>query len=145
LEYRLLSQFEQTFRNGPYLHRNSQLGNRIGDCLFDDLYELQPDSRLHHDVDNGRVALNPKGVSPGLRARRGDGSFGPLLPGYELQPYPGHVVPIGPTAAVDIGVEVKVLAKAMIKQIDRVVSDLCGQARHFRTKTRMPCLSAWLV
>ncbi len=49
-------------------------------------------------------------------------------------PYPGHEGPIGPTAEVDIGAEVKILAKAMIKQIDRVISDLCGQSRSFRTK-----------
>jgi hypothetical protein len=30
---------------------------------------------------------------------------------------------------------VKILAKAMIKQIDRVISDLCGQSRSFKTKS----------
>jgi len=132
---KLLAKFEQTFRNGPYLHRNSQLGNRIADFLFDDLYELQPESRFRQDVDSGRVALNPKGVSPGLKGRRGDGSFGPIVPGYEPRPYAGHVIPVAHTAEVDIGAEVKILAKAMIKQIDRVISDLCGQSRHFKTKS----------
>jgi len=134
-DYKLLSKFEDTFRQGPYLHRNSQLGNRIADYLFDDLYELQADSRFRVDIDAGRIALNPRGISPGLRARRGDGSFGPVVPGYVPRPYPGHLVPIAPTAEVDIGAEVKILAKAMIKQIDRVVSDLCGQSRHFKTKS----------
>ncbi len=135
MDYRLLTKFEETFRNGPYRHRDSQLGNRIGDCLFDDLYELRQDSRLRGDVDAGRSVLNPKGVSPGVTARRGDGSFGPLLPGYAPRLHVGHTVPIGPTAAVEIGAEVKILAKAMIKQIDRVISDLCGQATHFRSKS----------
>lgn len=134
MEYQLLRRFELSFRDVRYVHRNSQLGNRIGDCLFDDLYQLRPDSRFRRDVDQGRVVLNPKGVSPGVSARRGDGSLGPLLPGYEPRPNLGHAVPIGPTAGVDIGAEVKILAKAMIKQIDRVNSDLCGQATHFRTK-----------
>jgi hypothetical protein len=35
-------------------------------------------------------------------------------------------------ATVDIGIEVKILFKAMIKQIDRVCSDLRGQVTHFR-------------
>ena len=35
-------------------------------------------------------------------------------------------------ATVEIGVEVKILAKAMIKQIDRVQSDLAHQAQQFR-------------
>ena len=134
-DFRLLKQFEETFRFGPYLHRNSQLGNRIADFLFDDLYDLDPLSKFRKDVDAGRIALNPKGVSPGLHARRGDGSMGPLVPGYRPRMHPNHAVPVGPTAEVDIGVEVKILAKAMIKQIDRVVSDLCGQSRQFKTKS----------
>ncbi|HVL53733.1 MAG TPA: hypothetical protein VM344_05680 [Vitreimonas sp.] len=134
-DFRLLAKFEETFRQGPYLHRNSQLGNRIADFLFDDLYLLDPTSRFHLDVDAGRIALNPKGVSPGLRARRGDGSFGPVVPGYTPLPYIGHVIPVSPTAEVDLGAEVKILAKAMIKQIDRVISDLCGQSREFKTKS----------
>jgi hypothetical protein len=38
----------------------------------------------------------------------------------------------GPLATVDIGTEVKILAKAMIKQVDRVISDLCNQVSQFR-------------
>ena len=38
----------------------------------------------------------------------------------------------GPIATVDIGTEVKILAKAMIKQIDRVMNDLRNQAAQFR-------------
>jgi len=134
-DFKLLAKFEQTFREGPYLHRNSQLGNRIADYLFDDLYDLDQASQLHRDVDAGRVALNPKGVSPGLKARRGDGSFGPVVPGHTARPYPGHTISVAPTAEIDIGAEVKILAKAMIKQIDRVTSDLCGQAGHFKRKS----------
>ena len=133
--FKLLARFEETFRGRPYLHRNSQLGNRIADYLFDDLYELDTHSRLRSDVDAGRVALNPKGISPGLKARRGDGSFGPIVPGHIPRPFLGHSIPVAPTAEVDIGAEVKILAKAMIKQIDRVTSDLCGQAAHFKRKS----------
>lgn len=134
-DFKLLTKFEATFRGDRYLHRNSQIGNRVADYLFDDLYDLQQSSRLRKDVDSGKVALNPKGISPGLKARRGDGSFGPVIPGHVSRPYPGHVVPIAATAEVDVGAEVKILAKAMIKQIDRVISDLCGQSGHFRTKS----------
>jgi hypothetical protein len=133
--FMLLAKFEETFREGPYLHRNSQVGNRIADYLFDDLYLLSEDSRFRKDVDAKRVALNPKGVSPGLKARRGDGSFGPVIPGHTPQLVAGHVIPRAPTAEVDIGAEVKILAKAMIKQVDRVISDLCAQSRHFATKS----------
>ncbi len=133
--FKLLAKFEDTFHGTRYRHRNSQLGNRVADYLFDDLYSLQEDSKFRSDVDLGKAALNPKGVSPGLKARRGDGSFGPVVPGHSPRAFPGHDVPIAPTAEVDIGAEVKILAKAMIKQIDRVISDLCGQSGHFRTKS----------
>ena len=81
-DFKLLAKFEDTFRDGKYLHRNSQLGNRVADYLFDDLYDLQGDSKYRKDVDSGKVALNPKGISPGVKARRGDGSFGPIIPGH---------------------------------------------------------------
>jgi len=38
----------------------------------------------------------------------------------------------GPIATVEIGIEVKVLAKAMIKQIDRVINDLRNQVVQFK-------------
>ena len=37
----------------------------------------------------------------------------------------------GEIATVEIGTEVKILAKAMIKQIDRVIGDLARQAENF--------------
>jgi hypothetical protein len=54
--------------------------------------------------------------------------------GEEPQIDPGYKVARGPIATVEIGVEVKVLAKAMIKQIDRVKSDLAHQVQHFKRK-----------
>jgi len=45
---------------------------------------------------------------------------------------PGFVVQRGEIATVEIGTEVKILAKAMIKQIDRVISDLTRQVEHFQ-------------
>jgi hypothetical protein len=47
---------------------------------------------------------------------------------------PGFVIRRGTTVITEIGVEVKILAKAMIKQIDRVVGDLTKQAVAFSTK-----------
>jgi hypothetical protein len=44
----------------------------------------------------------------------------------------GFLVARGAIATVEIGTEVKVLAKAMIKQIDRVINDLVKQVSHFR-------------
>jgi hypothetical protein len=45
---------------------------------------------------------------------------------------PGFNVARGAIATVEIGTEVKILAKAMIKQIDRVMTDLRNQQNEFR-------------
>lgn len=133
--FALLRQFEATFRNGPYIHRNSQIGNRIADCLYEDLYAVGLSSRFNQGVDARTHVLNPKGISPGIRARRGDGSFGDLIPGTRASIAPGFMVARGPTANVEIGAEVKIVAKAMGKQIDRVIGDLHRQADEFHRKS----------
>jgi len=46
---------------------------------------------------------------------------------------PGFVTRRGEVATVEIGTEVKILAKAMIKQIDRVIGDLTRQVEQFHT------------
>jgi hypothetical protein len=134
--FALLRQFEATFRNGPYIHRNSQLGNRIADYLYEDLYALGLSRKFNDRVDARTNVLNPKGISPGIRARRGDGSFGDVIPGSKVVVVPDFKVARGPTADVEIGTEVKILAKAMIKQIDRVIGDLRRQADQFHEKSR---------
>jgi hypothetical protein len=45
---------------------------------------------------------------------------------------PGYIVSRGPVATIEVGSEVKILAKAMIKQIDRVMTDLQNQRRQFQ-------------
>jgi hypothetical protein len=50
----------------------------------------------------------------------------------------GFVVCRGPLATIEIGIEVKILFKAMIKQIDRVISDLRGQVAHFKSRGGSP-------
>jgi hypothetical protein len=133
--YKLLRRFEDTFVNGPYRHRDANLGNRIADFLYEDLFDLAPTSKLRRRVLANTHALNPKNVSPGIRARRGDGSFGDVVPGTLPVLAPGFSVVRAPTADVEIGAEVKIVAKAMMKQIDRVVSDMRRQAEHFKTKS----------
>lgn len=67
--------------------------------------------------------------------RRGDGTFGERVVSSEPLKVTGFDVARGKTADVRIGVEVKILATAMIKQIDRVVSDLRKQAHQFEAVT----------
>jgi hypothetical protein len=135
LQFKLLQQLERTFTNGPYIHRNSNLGNRIADYLYEDLYDLGESAKYRDRVDSRQRVLNPKNQSPGINARRGDGSFGTLIPGTRAITLPEFAVARGPTAEIELGAEVKILAKAMIKQIDRVLNDLRSQATHLRAKS----------
>ena len=74
------------------------------------------------------TVFSPKVPSPrGVAARRGDGTFGEIIPGEAPILDQGYLVARGPIATVEIGVEVKILAKATIKQIDRVINDLRNQ------------------
>ena len=76
--------------------------------------------------------LNVQNKRRGVSARRGDGTFGEIIPGETPITDPGYLVARGPIATVEIGIEVKILAKAMIKQIDRVINDLRNQVVQFK-------------
>lgn len=101
--------------------------------LYEDLLTVQRSSKL---VDaavlrKDRVA-NFQNRRRGIEARRGDGTFGEIIPGETAIFDAGYRVGRGPVATVEIGIEVKILAKAMIKQIDRVINDLRNQVVQFR-------------
>jgi hypothetical protein len=74
----------------------------------------------------------------GIARRRGDGTFGELVPSATPVREPELVVNRGPVATIEIGVETKILAKAMIKQIDRVIGDLVRQTEEFKKRGGTP-------
>ncbi len=84
-------------------------------------------------MDARQRVLNIQNRLRGINARRGDGTFGELIPHALAAKIPGFVVARGPIATVEIGAEVKILANSMIKQIDRVINDLQNQVREFKT------------
>jgi hypothetical protein len=134
LSYKLPAKFEATFRDGPYLHRNPNIGNRIADFLYEDLVDIAPGSSLARRAAAGERVLNPAITIPGVAARRGDGSFGIPVPNVPISYEPGFAVARSATATVEIGVEVKIVAKAMGKQANRVIGDLRGQVEAFRAR-----------
>ena len=93
---------------------------------------LNRSSKLIAAVTRRDRVVNLQNRRRGIRARRGDATFGEIIPGEAASLDPEFVVGRGPIATVEIGVEVKILAKAMIKQIDRVINDLRNQADQFR-------------
>lgn len=106
--------------------------------LYEDLHALGRSKKLISRVDTGLSVLNTKNQRHGIKARRGDGSFGEIVPDADPIKDKGFVVCRGPIATIEVGIEVKILMKAMIKQIDRVASDLRGQAEHFRSRGGNP-------
>ena len=100
--------------------------------LYEDLLKVGRSSKLISAVRRQDRVLNVQNKRRGVVARRGDATFGEIIPGEEAIVDPGYEIARGPIATVEIGVEVKILLKAMIKQIDRVINDLRSQIAHFR-------------
>jgi len=132
VDYLLLKRFRALFEGTTYLHRNSSLGDSVAQLLPEDLVALGRSPRLAARVEQGISVLNTQNKRRGIIARRGDGSFGEIIPGTVAIFDPGFRVGRGAVATIEVGAEVKILAKAMIKQIDRVKSDLLKQLDHFR-------------
>ena len=130
--YLLLDRFRALFEGGRYRHRDSSLGDSVAVYLPDDLYALRRSQKLASRIDSGERVMNVQNRLRGIKARRGDGTFGELIPNTNPVKVPGFIVCRGSIATVEIGTEVKILAKAMIKQIDRVIGDLVKQVGQFR-------------
>ena len=64
------------------------------------------------------------------------------MPGTPVISDPGFQVARGVVATVEIGAEIKILAKAMIKQIDRVTDDLQKQVPQFKRGAGDPIVVA---
>jgi hypothetical protein len=132
-KYRLLTEFRRLFEGKLYKHRASNQGDYVAMHLYEDLVTINRSVNLIDAVANRKDrVLNAQNKRRGVTARRGDGTFGEIIPGETPIIDPGYLVSRGPIATVEIGVEVKVLAKAMIKQIDRVINDLRNQVAQFK-------------
>jgi len=131
-DHRLLKEFRGLFAGVKYEHRRSNLGDFVAMHLYEDLVAIHKSDRYVLSVEKMSSVLNAQNKRKGIVARRGDGTFGELIVGEEPLVDPGYKVARGPVATVEIGVEVKILAKAMIKQIDRVKSDLVNQVHNFK-------------
>ncbi len=134
MRYRLLDTFRGLFDGQAYLHRKSNLGDVVAVHLYEDLYGLGRSANYGARVDAGISVLNTQNLRRGVKARRGDGSFGEAVPSASSVWETGYAVGRGQIATIEIGIEVKILMKAMIKQIDRVIGDLRRQADQFRSR-----------
>jgi hypothetical protein len=131
-EYALLKTFRGLFEGHPYLHRKSNLGDLVASQLYEDLVALNKSAKLIERVHRHERVVNLRNLTIGKPARRGDGTFGEIVPTAVAVTEKGILVARGPVATIEIGAETKILAKAMIKQIDRVIGDLIRQVEQFK-------------
>jgi hypothetical protein len=133
LEYRLLTEFRRLFEGKIYKHRASNQGDCVAMHLYEDLIAINRSPKVIEAAINRKDrVLNVQNKRRGVAARRGDGTFGEIIPGESPITDSGYLIARGPIATVEIGIEVKILAKAMIKQIDRVINDLRNQVVQFK-------------
>jgi hypothetical protein len=130
--YLLLNRFQALFNGVVYRHRDSSLGDSVAVCLPEDLYALRLSQKLTTRIQGHDRIVNARNTVRGINARRGDGTFGERIPNTTAVALPGFGVGRGLIATVEIGTQVKIVAKAMIKQIDRVIGDLTKQVTQFR-------------
>lgn len=130
--YALLRTFCELFEGKAYHHRKANLGDLVASQLYEDLVAINKSTKLVERVQRHERVVNLKNVMTGRPARRGDGTFGELVPAAVAVTEKGMLVARGPVATIEVGAETKILAKAMIKQIDRVINDLINQVSQFR-------------
>lgn len=128
----LLRVFQSVFEGKQYKHRDSSLGDFAASYLYEDLVALNKSAALSRKVQAHECVVNLGNKAVGKPSRRGDGTFGELVPTAVAISESGLLVARGQIANIQIGAETKILAKAMIKQIDRVIGDLIRQVDEFR-------------
>lgn len=138
MTYRLLDRFRRLFDGAKYVHRASTNGDKVARCLYEDLYGLGKSKVLCARIAEHRAVVNKQNRRQGIRARRGDGTFGELIPNVVAVVEPGFSVANGEISNVEIGVEVKIFSKAMVKQIARVENDLRDQVKQFQRRANNP-------
>jgi hypothetical protein len=131
-EFALLRAFRSLFEGTRYRHRDSSLGDFVAGHLYEDLVALNKSATLIQRVQTRDCVVNLANKTVGKPSRRGDGTFGELVPTVVAITEEGLRVARGEIANIQIGAETKILAKAMIKQIDRVIGDLVRQVEEFR-------------
>ncbi|MGB7173680.1 MAG: hypothetical protein WBD23_09020, partial [Candidatus Acidiferrales bacterium] len=112
MPYRLLDEFRDLFHGKVFRHRASNQGDFVAIQFFEDLYDLpNPSAKYVSRVNEGVSVLNVQNRQHGVKARRGDGSFGEIVPHVQGIVDPGFHVKRGPIATIEIGIEVKIIQK----------------------------------
>lgn len=144
MPYKLLDRFESLFVNTVYNHRKPHQGDRVALELYEDLADLGRSGLLAQRIEQRSHVVNTINRITGKRSRRGDGTFGELVPSEQPILVDHYAVARGPIATLEIGVECKIISVAQARQVDRVINDLRGQVKAFRNDDSR-CLTVALV
>src|SRR5690349_6568943 len=79
-EFSLLRTFRGLFEGKCYEHRNSTLGDSVANQLYEDLVVLNKSPALVCRVQAHECVVNLANKTVGKPGRRGDGTFGELVP-----------------------------------------------------------------
>src|SRR6267378_3172440 len=101
-EYGVLKAFRRLFEGTQYLHRDSSLGDWVASYLYEDLYNLGKSSKLNQRIAAGVSVLNTQNRTGGIARRRGDGTFGELVPAATAIKEEELAVARGPVATIEI-------------------------------------------
>jgi hypothetical protein len=96
MNYRLLAEFKGLFDGKAYRHRDSSRGDWVAYHLYEDLVDLGKSKLLTDRVAKREHVLNVQDKRRGIKARRGDGTFGEAVPGMN----PAVVSPASPWRVV---------------------------------------------
>src|SRR3984957_14169567 len=81
-DYRLLAEFRRLFEGRIYKHRASNQGDFVATHLYEDLVAIQRSPKLVDAVVRRKDrVLNAQNRRRGVQARRGDATFGEIIPG----------------------------------------------------------------
>ena len=80
LTFRLLDEFQNLFQGRAYKHRASNQGDYVAMHLYEDLVAINRSPKLVAAIRREILVLNVANRLQGIRARRGDGTFGEIVP-----------------------------------------------------------------
>src|SRR5450759_2424406 len=109
MNYRLLSAFASLFEGKPYRHRISNQNDLICAELFEDLLLLGKSRKLVERIASQQCVVAAGNKTHGVKSRRGDGTFGELVPGEQPIAAKDYLVARGIIATIEIGAECKIL------------------------------------
>ncbi len=100
-KYALLKTFRGLFEGKPYRHRIANLGDLVASHLYEDLAALGKSAKLVERVQHHERVINLKNLMTGKPSRRGDGTFGELVPAAVALTEKGMLVARGPVATIE--------------------------------------------